>query len=371
MHVLLVGPAPRIFGAGNFRWFSYTTRALERLGHTVSRFPCREAWLSSSALIQRVRWVPGASGQLARYRQALLHGRNRALIRLARRLRPDLIIVLKGDILPGEVLAEIKRAARGPLVTWWVDDPWRCPSFLPSFALFDHVFIFDRSYLPRLAELGVACGHFLPCACDETVYRPLQLSPAERRRYACEVAFVAWYFPERTPIVKALAGAVDLGVWGGQWDRSEVRHAGGGATVIRGQAVSDRTAATIYAASQIGLNVHQRQSRLGGLNTRTFEILASGLFQLVDQVGGIEELLTPGTEVVCYRSPEEVRRLATHYLADPMARLRIAARGRERVLDEHTYVCRMRTLCDLARGGMDRTQVPRVALLGSGTLGHA
>jgi spore maturation protein CgeB len=221
---------------------------------------------------------------------------------------------------------------------------------VPSLKVFDHVFIFDRSYLPHLETVGVRRAHFLPCACDETIYRPLRLSSIEQRRYRCDVALVAWYYPARAQMVRALADEMDVKVWGGHWDSLDARQVLGPARVVHGSSVSDQTAARIYNAARIGLNVHQSQSRLGGLNTRTFELLACGIFQLVDRVGGLEELLRQGDEVVCYESAEELRRLAKHYLADGEARVRIAARGRARVLEEHTYTRRMHTLCEVARG---------------------
>jgi len=279
----------------------------------------------------------------------MLRRRDQQLLRLAQRGRPDLVLLLKGDTFSEAVLVEIKRLVRGPLVTWWVDDPWRAPAFLSTLRLFDHVFVFDRSYLPRLTDVGVKRVHFLPCACDETVYRPQRLSASEQRRMASDVAFVAWYYPERVPVVRALANDMAVGVWGGGWDSIEAQQALQGRRVLRGHAVSDRTAAKIYMACKIGLNMHQVQSHVGGLNTRTFEILASGRFQLVDRLPGIEELLMPDVEVVCFSSLDELRQLAKHYLADEAARTRIADRGRARVLDEHTYVRRLRTLCETAR----------------------
>ena len=348
MHVLLVGEAPRRFSVRNFEWLRYTERALRRLGHTVTTFPCRESRLAASSSRQRVKAIPGLAERLIRYGEGLARSRDRRLIQLTRRLRPDLVVMLKGEKFSHEVLAEVKRLARGPLVTWWVDDPWRCPSFLQTFAVFDHVFIFDRSYMPRLREVGAVQVHFLPCACDETVYRPLQVSRSMRRRFSCDMAFVAWHFPERTPLVQGLAETVDIGVWGGQWDSLDGQRTPQGKKVVRGPAVHDHTANVIYNTCHIGLNVHQEQSRLSGLNTRAFELPACGTFQLVNWVEGIEALLEPDAEVVCYRSADEARRLAASYLADPAARDRIVARGRARVLEEHTYVHRLRALCGLA-----------------------
>lgn len=287
-----------------------------------------------------------------RYQLAQQRARDRRLLNLVRRLRPDLVLLLNGALVSAEGLQEIRRATPGRLVSWWADDPFSDPAFTAAIPVFDHIFLFDRAYVPRVMAAKARRVHFLPCACNEMVYRPMSLRPNEQQRFACDVAFVGWYYPERGPVVGALARApgVRLGLWGGQWDSPEARHVLDGALVLRGRAVNDRTAAKIYNASKIGLNVHARQSLLGGVNTRTFELLASGLFQLVDDLQGLEELLTPGEEVVCYRSPEEAQQLAHRYLADAGERHRIAAHGRARVLDEHTYVHRLKRLCELARG---------------------
>jgi len=350
MLVLLVGQTPRRFGPDNFQWLNDTAQGLRRLGHTVRTVSYRDSVVESPLLRNALLRMPALSHRLSGYGDGLRRTYERRLVMLARRLRPDLVIVLKGEILSGETLSEVKRLARGPVVTWWVDDPWRYPSCLQQMTLFDHVFIFDRSYMPRLAAAGVSRVHFLPCGCNDLVYRPLRLNHTAQRRFACDVSFVAWGYPGRSEVVQALAREVDLGVWGGGWNGLRWQRTVRGHAVIRGPSVSSRTAVKIYNASKIGLNVHQAQSRSGGLNTRTFELPASGLFQIVDRVGGLEELLAPGVEVVCYGSPEEARELARRYLADESARTHMARRARARVLEEHTYLCRMRTLCEVARG---------------------
>ena len=242
------------------------------------------------------------------------------------------------------MLAAVKRHAHGPVVTWWVDDPWRYPASVRQFPVFDRVFIFDRSYMPRLGAAGVDRTTFLPCACDEMVYRPLALGAAERRRLASDVAFVAAFYPERGALVRALAPRVRVGLWGTNWDTAPARDALGGHDVLRGGIVDDRTAARIYNAAPIGLNLHHTQTRLGGLNTRTFELLASGTLPLIDRVAGMEELLEPGREVATYRTLDDAADAAVEYLSDALRRRAIVERGRRRVLAEHTYVARMQTI---------------------------
>ena len=350
MRILVVGQSPRVFGPGNFQWPDDTVRALRRLGHRVRRFRYRESWAASPALSAGLQRLPLGGRLLKRYQQAHACARDKALTLTSRQWLADLVLFLNGDAFSGEVLAEVRRWTPGRLVSWWADNPCASSSFMRAVSLFDHVFVFDRSYLAPLIAAGGRSVHFLPCACDETIYRPLRLSQAAARRFRCEVAFVAWYYPERAAVVKALArSGIDVGVWGGQWRSDDAQRALEGARVARGAAVSDRTAARIYSAATIGLNIHATHSVSAGVNTRTFELLASGAFQLIDRIAGIEELLTPGREVVCYASPEEACVLAKRYLADPDGRAAIASRGRERALAEHTYVCRMRTLLNAAR----------------------
>ncbi len=351
MDILLIGPRPRIFSRDYFLpWVDYTARALRRLKNRVAVFPYRELWANSPSLRHRLERSPRLLSGLARWRQTLRRERDQRLLRMARQLRPDLTLILKGEEMSMDLLTGLKRFTAGPLVSWWVDDPFQYPLWLENLALLDHLFIFDRSYIEPLISHGAGRVHFLPCACDETVYRPLRLTPAQRKRFGCDISFIAWYDPRRAELVKALSQEMQVGVWGGGWDSPQAQSNLPNGRWIRGSLVPDRVASRIYNASRIGLNVHHAQTRWAGLNSRTFELLACGLFELTDRVQGMEELLTPDEEIVCYSSEEEARRLAKIYLADPSARARIALRGRERVLADHTYLQRMRRLCGWARG---------------------
>ena len=200
--------------------------------------------------------------------------------------------------------------------------------------LYDFFFIFDRSYLAPLKNAGAQNARFLPCACDESIYFPRRLTRREQARYSSDVAWVAWYYPDRGRIAQALDG-VDLKIWGRNWP---------GRLAEGDRFVKDAVAAKIYSATKIGLNSHSNQSRQGGLNTRSFELLSTGTFELTDAVEGMEELLEPGREVAVYHSPEEARDRVRYYLKHPDERERMARAGRERVLSQHTFVHRMKTL---------------------------
>lgn len=349
MRVLVVGPLPRFGALNRLPWLNHTAFALRRLGHVVTVATYRESWAASPAVHARVARIPGAAGALARFAAEMDARRDRLVIAAARRVRPELTIVLKGEVFSDETIAAVKQAGAGPMVTWWGDDPFVFPAAVRQFRLFDRVFVFDRGYLPDLAALGFTHATFLPAACDEMVFRPMTLSSAERRRFGADVSFVATYDPSRGALVRALAdAAIDVGVWGTGW-RGAAEIARDNGRLVRGGVVDDHRAAKIYNASKIGLNLHHRQTRVAGINLRTLELLAAGTLPLMDHIEGVEELLEPGREVVCYRSTDEAVDLAHHYLKDVAARAAIVARGRARVLAEHTYTVRLQTLCRIAR----------------------
>lgn len=349
MRILLIGPQTL------YPWTAYTARALRRLDQEVSVFPETDFFVEGITVHRGRRIgsaIPGMVPLLDRWRAAWHRRRDERLLKRARDLKPDLILVLNGRSLSAPLLREIRETTHSPLVAWWVDDPFRTPTDR-ILGLFDTLFVFDHSYEERLRGEGARDVRFLPCACDETVYHPQTLRPHERRRYQSEIALVAWYYDTRLETVNALS-QFDLRIWGRGWRRPEVLRTLNGRhrKILQAERfVSDREAAKIFSAAQIGLNIHSEQSHLGGLNSRSFDLLAAGAFQMVDALPGMEELLEPGREVVAYRSPREAADLARHYLKHPAERAAIATRGRTRTLAQHTYLHRARTILEAVRTG--------------------
>lgn len=350
MRILLIGPQTL------YPWTAYTARALRRLKQEVHLFLETDLFVDGITVRkgrQVASAVPGLVPVLDRWRNGWCRWRDQRLLRAAGDLKPNLILILAGLSFSEKFLHRLKETARCPLVTWWVDDPFRYPVD-PIFGLYDTFFIFDHSYEERLRREGSSDVRFLPCACDETVYRPQTLRPNEQTRYGSEIALVAWYCQNRVETVHALA-PFDLKIWGRGWRRPEVQRAFNGKhrNILQEERfVPDYETAKIFAATQIGLNIHSGQSHRGGLNARTFDLLAAGTFQLADALPGMEELLEPGKELITYRSPQEAAHLAGYYLRHPKERASIAARGRARVLGQHTYLHRVRSILQTVQEGV-------------------
>jgi spore maturation protein CgeB len=73
-----------------------------------------------------------------------------------------------------------------------------------------------------------------------------------------------------------------------------------------------------------------------GVNTRAFELAASGACQVVDLKEELSALFTPGEEVVAYRDLDEMKKQLAHYLAHPDEARAIGQNALKRALKEHT-----------------------------------
>jgi spore maturation protein CgeB len=277
---------------------------------------------------------------------------DKKLVKLATEFMPDLILVLKGEMLLPKTLRKLKKLSSKPLLlNWWVDNPilqgekqkWLIfPHCVPHY---DNLFIFDRAYFKPLKELGAKKISFLPCAADPARYHPENLSHFHKSQFSCSICFIASYYSTRGELITPFLKIPGLAIWGGGWSEflegkgiSNVNH------IVKGEYLPIEDVNRAYQAAQFVLNSHHPQTKRGGLNSRAFEIPASGGAQLMDYVPEMEDLLKPDEEVIVYRSPQEGASIARELINDPGTRDKIAQAGYERVIAEHTYIHRMQTI---------------------------
>lgn len=349
--VCLIGPM------GMAAWTVSTRRALEDLGclvHTVhydrSGAQAR-AYRVRARIFHRLRLPLSAFPDwLRQWVWVFLAWQDSArLVAEAASIRPDIVLVLKGETLLPRTLREIKRRTGAALATWWVDSPLflheRHPwlVFPRCVSLYDHLFVFDHAYVEPLRRLGARALSFLPCAADPAIYHPETLGWTDRERLSSTICLIGTFYPARGRVVERLLDHPGLAIWGQGWEVFLGRHRGrGGPNAIwRGIGMAATDVNRAYQVAMIVLNIHHPQTKRGGLNMRAFEVPASGAFQLMDYVSEMEPMLSPGRDVACFQAPAEAADLVREFLGSTEVRRRIAEAGRVRVLAEHTYRHRM------------------------------
>jgi Glycosyl transferases group 1 len=189
-------------------------------------------------------------------------------------------------------------------------------------SLFDLVAVFHPGYAEKFRKRGHPGAFLLPHAVRKNLY-----TGAERER-PFDVGWVGQtrgvMYRRRESLLPELAKAFRMN----EWTRKH----------------TPETLAEAYRSSRIVVNIG-RDDYPQDANLRTFEAMAGGALLITSLPSELVELgFAEGAEFVGYREKEEVFELIRRYLNDERARLRIARAGRERVLREHTYECRVETL---------------------------
>jgi hypothetical protein len=104
----------------------------------------------------------------------------------------------------------------------------------------------------------------------------------------------------------------------------------------------------VYSSSIISLNVHEEhQRRYGGdFNERTLKIMASGGFEISDNVKILRKYFTEDELVIAEDSADWFEKI-DYFVRNPESRLAYIEAGRKKVLAEHTYHNRVAQLLEL------------------------
>ena len=221
---------------------------------------------------------------------------------------------------------------------------YRKNNFANSMHLYDHIFSHDPFYVNEMKKKGAKNVSYLPLATDPGQYRNIEVSEEEQSQYDFDVCFVGAPFHNRIKILDSLC-EFKLGVFGdgwGIWHRLKFRKI---PEYYKGKASGEKVL-KLYKSSKIVLNIHGPEAK-EGVNTRTFDIPMCGAFELTDYKPEMDKLFKPGEEIVYYKNIDELKSLVRFYLNNPEKRKVIIAKGKERVLNSHTWNHRMQEVVNL------------------------
>jgi len=182
-------------------------------------------------------------------------------------------------------------------------------------------------------EFGARRALAFYCLVDPGAYRPLQETPYR------DLGYLGTYSDDRQPVLERLliepARAMtdgDFAVAGPQYPE-EIEWP---ENVERIAHVAPDGHPGFYASQRFTLNVTRAEMRAAGWSpsVRLFEAAACAVPVISDRWDGLEEIFTPGEEILVADSPQDVVR----YLAETGEdkRLALGERARARVLAEHT-----------------------------------
>jgi spore maturation protein CgeB len=273
--------------------------------------------------------------------------RNRHLIEKARAFQPD-ILWMTGDntVISAATLATIKAETKCKIVYSTGTSPivFSRPVERKAARLYDLVLVNDYYHGIQWLELGAKHMDCMPTvACDPDFHHPYELTEEQRKAFTCDIAFVGTLIPDnlysqRIQALEALHD-FDLGVWSVHDVPAALRPR------VKGEALGENML-EVLSAAKITVNTHGDFMRYGG-NMRLFEAAAVGVFQIADDLPGVQRWFTEGETIVTYKDLNDLRGKIRYYLDHDTEREAIVKRAREHVYAHHTYDQRVQRLEEL------------------------
>jgi spore maturation protein CgeB len=289
---------------------------LTAMGHEVRVF----AYRRDNALYKN-------RGTKAAYQLWILRRLERACLAF----EPSLVLVIKGGPITPGLIRRVKRRIDTLFLNLFPDNPlWMLP--FPCIEPYDVFFTKERYALRALESVGLRNLHYLPLYCVPEFHHPVTLDARETDRYGSSVSFVGSHYPFRERFFVELSG-YPVRLWGGGWERAI---SPGVRTMAAGGPVWGRAKLAVYSGSTLSLNHHHPMNDIAGVNSRAFELAASGACQVADYREELASLFEPGREILTYRGPTELRRVVDYHLAHPDEARAIGQNGLKRALAEHT-----------------------------------
>ena len=258
----------------------FAADALGRLGHLAEVFEALDFFGAYKAL-ERLRVN---TDRLEYLHNSYLQVVSQAVLAKAESFEPDLVLALAQAPLTQQALKRLRRD-RVATAMWFVED-FRLFTYWQAFAPFYDLFavIQKEPFFQELAAIGQHNVLYLPLAAHPEVHRPLDLTPAEARKFGSELSFMGAGYPNRRLAFREFAHR-DFKIWGTEWEGDAILEP---LVQLAGARIPSEDCVKIFNASAINLNLHSsiRADELvpagDFVNPRTFEIAACGAFQLVD-----------------------------------------------------------------------------------------
>lgn len=263
---------------------------------------------------------------------------------------PDLLLILKGDIILPQTIKKISNNNNIIPILWCYDNISPLSNVLRALKYYQIVYVFDQSDLSVLKEYKTI-GRFLPMGYDSDLYYKTQSTDKN-----IDVSFVGTLegglnleYRIRDELLINLINnfpKLNIEIFGKTWAkinfliaykylikyRELEKH-------INNHILNHKEINTIYNNSKICLNIH-RANQIGALNPRTFEILGAGGFQIIDYKPILEDFFDIDKEIVSYKNEKELLEKINYYIENEDERNIIAQRGYNKVIKKHTFLHR-------------------------------
>ena len=323
------------------------TQAFRKLGHKVESFYWCAYFVSQKPL---TRFILRAQNKFLL--GPALKKLNSDLVKLAVKVRPDIVFIYRGTHIFSKTIHAIKNSAPNCVILGYNnDDPfaeghsrilWR--HFMESIPSYDLIFAYREHNLSEFREFGAKHIELLRSWYLPWASHPVKCEEAEGPLYECDIVFIGHFENDgRLELLEEIAlNGFDLRLYGPpyEWNsllmKSPVLKHLAPVRLIWGEDYNKA-----ICGAKIALCFFSKLNR-DTYTRRCFEIPATETLLLSEYSDDLASIYMEGKEADFFRNSEELILKISRYIGDDDLRLRVAAGGRERVVcDGHDIFSRM------------------------------
>lgn len=324
MKVLVVGKA------GNVTfWMENVLAAFRAEGHETAGFSTTGNDVLARLELSLLKRISGSEDKAA-FRAAIA----RQFRKIATTFRPELIVFTHAfEVVPLEVYQVAHELDRRPTMLGWVGDRFDTDQ-RPKAELLDHIFFTDTGFIEDADVYNFRSSRsYLPLGANPAVFHP----KGDTSVRIDGMVFVANHTAHRAEVVQAIRSPI--AVYGRGWDRMKDR-----IHDVHNHLIDIHRVAKLYNAHRAVLNVTNEMNVKYGLNQRNFEPLACRSVLIAEHARDLALCFEPGREVLVFDDANELNELFERVTKDGAFADRIAEAGFARLMSEHLYTHRVRTM---------------------------
>jgi spore maturation protein CgeB len=319
MKILLVETTPI-----NKKGLPYILKSeFEKLGHVVEYFNSRLAYMHKFQI----------SKQLL----------NQYLLLKAKRMKPDLVFVVKGESILPNIIDKIKATGIKTAV-WNPDEPFGAImpfNRLSNIREYDYYFSFSINYLDKIKRLRKKNTFHVPFGVYPEIHK--EESPLNKREYKYDISLLGTAYKNRIDLLSDV-NSYNLALVGPKWKTVKDSY-------LSSRVVADYLAGNqmngFFNSSKINLNIYLEHPYVMVPSHRTFEIPATNSFQIATYFDDMKNYFIPDKEIVLFRDKNELLSKIDYYLKNEKERNKITQAGHKRVMKDHLISNRVREMLRL------------------------
>lgn len=236
---------------------------------------------------------------------------NACLIKQCENSTADLIFILKGEIIYPETLKWIRENTDAKIICWLMDVIRRYSEIERLLKYYDYMFTYEPDDIDYLRRFNPET-HYLPLAFDPKVF--FQMDNVEKK---WDISFIGTWSRSREDFLIEISKLLEkeslnivfylnhYSIFKPLTWRKWLKRKSLYKFFKNHDYFSLSKINMLFNQSKVCLNIHQDFTN-NALNIRTFEILGSGAYQLIENFDSTLELLNDDSQIIRYDDPKDL-----------------------------------------------------------------